>query len=48
MKLLRKIGIVLLLASPSLALATPKGPNLFCCDSGCCPGCPFCPSGWHK
>jgi hypothetical protein len=47
MKILRNLGIALALFLPALAAATPKH-SLLCCDQGCCPGCPFCPSGLHR
>lgn len=43
MKLFRTIGIILALAIPAVALATPKVAS--CCDGSCCPGCPFCHHG---
>ena len=47
MKILRNLGIALALFLPALAAAGPKQ-SILCCDEGCCPGCPFCPSGLHR
>ena len=47
MKIIRAIAITFSLLVPIAAFATPAM-HTSCCDSSCCPGCPFCPSGLHK
>lgn len=47
MTIFRKVTIAIALLLPVAAVAGPKL-ALPCCDSGCCPGCPFCPSGLHR
>ena len=48
MIILRRVILALALALPVAAAAGPKQALPGCCDGGCCPDCPICPSGLHR
>jgi hypothetical protein len=51
MKIIRILSFVAALAVPAVAFANTAPTHLgwmSCCEGGCCPFCPSCPSGLHK
>ena len=48
MKIIRAISLTIAFLIPAAAIASPAvRAAVPCCPSGCCPDCPFCPSGLH-
>jgi hypothetical protein len=49
MKIIRAISLAIAFLVPVAAIASPTVRAAApCCTSGCCPDCPFCPSGLHR
>jgi len=48
MKIIRAVSLAVAFLIPAAAIASPAvRAAVPCCPSGCCPDCPFCPSGLH-